>query len=91
MGRRREGDKEFDALNWVQSGFDFSDGNRNAELNVPPRAHDLGERLPLAIMVGAERFELSTPSPPDWCANQAAPRSVLAVIPAGAAREGRGL
>ena len=26
-------------------------------------------------MVGAERFELSTPSPPDWCANQAAPRS----------------
>src|SRR3984885_10207475 len=28
------------------------------------------------ILVGAERFELSTPSPPDWCANQAAPRSV---------------
>ena len=26
-------------------------------------------------VVGAERFELSTPSPPDWCANQAAPRS----------------
>src|ERR1051325_2220327 len=26
-------------------------------------------------LVGAERFELSTPSPPDWCANQAAPRS----------------
>src|SRR5258706_3480087 len=27
------------------------------------------------LVVGAERFELSTPSPPDWCANQAAPRS----------------
>ncbi len=26
-------------------------------------------------LVGAERFELSTPSPPDWCANQAALRS----------------
>lgn len=26
-------------------------------------------------MVGAERFELSTPSPPDWCANRAALRS----------------
>ena len=26
-------------------------------------------------MVGAGRFELPTPSPPDWCANQAALRS----------------
>src|SRR5258708_30393974 len=26
-------------------------------------------------LVGAERFELSTPSPPDWCANRAALRS----------------
>ena len=24
----------------------------------------------LVFLVGAERFELSTPSPPDWCANQ---------------------
>ena len=29
-------------------------------------------------MVGAGRFELPTPSPPDWCANQAALRSVPA-------------
>src|ERR1043165_700449 len=28
-------------------------------------------------MVGAARFELATPSPPDWCANQAAPRSEM--------------
>src|ERR1700761_9500804 len=26
-------------------------------------------------MVGAAGFEPTTPSPPDWCANQAAPRS----------------
>jgi hypothetical protein len=33
-------------------------------------------RLFLAdVLVGAARFELATPSPPDWCANQAAPRS----------------
>ncbi len=31
-------------------------------------------------MVGAARFELATPSPPDWCANQAAPRSVGAMF-----------
>ena len=29
----------------------------------------------LILLVGAGRFELPTPSPPDWCANQAAPRS----------------
>ena len=29
----------------------------------------------IEIMVGAGRFELPTPSPPDWCANQAALRS----------------
>src|SRR5262249_46282251 len=29
------------------------------------------------LLVGAARFELATPSPPDWCANQAAPRSDL--------------
>jgi hypothetical protein len=28
-----------------------------------------------ALMVGAARFELATPSPPDWCANRAALRS----------------
>ena len=27
------------------------------------------------LMVGAARFELATPSPPDWCANRAALRS----------------
>jgi hypothetical protein len=29
----------------------------------------------LKQLVGAGRFELPTPSPPDWCANQAALRS----------------
>src|SRR5581483_4709759 len=27
------------------------------------------------LLVGAARFELATPSPPDWCANRAALRS----------------
>jgi hypothetical protein len=31
---------------------------------------------PLILLVGAPRFELGTPSPPDWCANRAALRSV---------------
>jgi hypothetical protein len=30
---------------------------------------------PLIYLVGAPRFELGTPSPPDWCANRAALRS----------------
>ena len=30
---------------------------------------------PLKVLVGAAGFEPATPSPPDWCANQAAPRS----------------
>jgi hypothetical protein len=35
----------------------------------------LERRPPLAVrLVGTARFELATPSPPDWCANQAAPR-----------------
>src|ERR1700741_4311530 len=48
-------------------------------------------------MVGAAGFEPTTPSPPDWCANQAAPRSVpvslgLSGLRAGfPVREGRGL
>src|SRR5215470_7046270 len=29
----------------------------------------------LSFLVGAARFELATPSPPDWCANRAALRS----------------
>src|SRR3974377_1684330 len=29
----------------------------------------------LILLVGAARFELATPSPPDWCANRAALRS----------------
>ena len=29
----------------------------------------------LISLVGAPRFELGTPSPPDWCANRAALRS----------------
>ena len=29
----------------------------------------------LILLVGAPRFELGTPSPPDWCANRAALRS----------------
>ena len=41
----------------------------------------------VAELVGAARFELATPSPPDWCANQAALRSEpyaeLGLRPAG--------
>src|SRR6266704_1116163 len=29
----------------------------------------------ICLVVGAPRFELGTPSPPDWCANRAALRS----------------
>ena len=29
----------------------------------------------IEFLVGAPRFELGTPSPPDWCANRAALRS----------------
>jgi hypothetical protein len=32
---------------------------------------------PLILLVGAARFELATPSPPDWCANRAALRSEM--------------
>ncbi len=32
----------------------------------------------LILLVGAPRFELGTPSPPDWCANRAALRSETA-------------
>src|SRR5262245_37302376 len=32
----------------------------------------------LFFLVGAPRFELGTPSPPDWCANRAALRSAVA-------------
>ena len=37
-----------------------------------------GRRCIREEMVGAARFELATPSPPDWCANRAALRSDLA-------------
>jgi hypothetical protein len=40
-------------------------------------------------LVGAAGFEPTTPSPPDWCANQAAPRSVPVLT--ASAVEGRGL
>src|SRR5690242_9690242 len=36
---------------------------------------DISE-APSVFLVGAPRFELGTPSPPDWCANRAALRSV---------------
>ena len=35
----------------------------------------LEKARPSEMLVGAARFELATPSPPDWCANQAALRS----------------
>ena len=35
----------------------------------------LGRLKYLILLVGAPRFELGTPSPPDWCANRAALRS----------------
>ena len=37
-------------------------------------------RRSLISLVGAGRFELPTPSPPDWCANQAALRSEPALL-----------
>ena len=44
----------------------------------------------LILLVGAPRFELGTPSPPDWCANRAALRSAAAIatLP-GAQAQGR--
>ena len=38
------------------------------------------------LLVGAGRFELPTPSPPDWCANQAALRSGAPLLPLPHAR-----
>ena len=41
---------------------------------------DLGNKAKMLILltlVGAGRFELPTPSPPDWCANQAALRYAM--------------
>src|SRR5438067_11742087 len=35
--------------------------------------------LPSIFLVGAPRFELGTPSPPDWCANRAALRSAVSL------------
>ena len=37
------------------------------------------ERYCWILLVGAPRFELGTPSPPDWCANRAALRSAEAL------------
>ena len=48
--------------------------------------HRPGYRKCLILLVGAGRFELPTPSPPDWCANQAALRSDHGVLcPGGGA------
>ena len=49
--------------------------------HVLPNAHfweAISDETPtkyLILLVGAPRFELGTPSPPDWCANRAALRS----------------
>src|SRR5271166_1339995 len=44
-----------------------------------------------AYLVGAPRFELGTPSPPDWCANRAALRSERRwTIVIGGGRRNRG-
>src|SRR5580700_483294 len=39
------------------------------------RLHARRDRWGFFLLVGAPRFELGTPSPPDWCANRAALRS----------------
>ena len=39
-----------------------------------PRAETDGGANLLIYLVGAAGFEPTTPSPPDWCANRAAPR-----------------
>jgi hypothetical protein len=48
-----------------------------AFLRVQVRKQKVQESLYLErlFLVGAARFELATPSPPDWCANRAALRS----------------
>jgi hypothetical protein len=40
-----------------------------------PRSSSAPPSSSLNLLVGAPRFELGTPSPPDWCANRAALRS----------------
>src|SRR5207245_5211673 len=58
----------------------------------PPRRRP--ESKCLILLVGAPRFELGTPSPPDWCANRAALRSAnsleaVHLRPRGRPRKGR--
>jgi hypothetical protein len=60
----------------VKQAFPDQNRRRNGALAGQGRFSGFGASLKsLSCMVGAERFELSTPSPPDWCANLAAPRS----------------
>jgi hypothetical protein len=56
-------------------------GTAGCSVSAPARAN---QRMATAyviinptfgLLVGAARFELATPSPPDWCANRAALRS----------------
>ena len=37
-------------------------------------SNDFAPQACLVFLVGAAGFEPTTPSPPDWCANRAAPR-----------------
>ena len=46
----------------------------NVGANIPQTLHSIAR----GVVVGAPRFELGTPSPPDWCANRAALRSEIA-------------
>jgi hypothetical protein len=41
----------------------------------PRLPREISSLILLIYLVGAARFELATPSPPDWCANRAALRS----------------
>ena len=65
------------------SGFDSRDADRS---NLLPICYLWEKQLAqkreksLKRLVGARGFEPPTPSPPDWCANQAALRSVLDVF-----------
>src|SRR3954466_5483493 len=51
-------------------------GQPRARRSAPVSFGPLGTMMEIEEdMVGAPRFELGTPSPPDWCANRAALRS----------------
>jgi hypothetical protein len=58
----------------VQHGSVWFLAGQSGGTTCLPRALFLENSLGLSALVGAAGFEPTTPSPPDWCANRAAPR-----------------